>query len=425
MAIEKHVLENGLSVIFAPQKGAKTITVLVGVRAGSRMETKETNGIAHFLEHMMFKGTKKRKTALDITKELDGIGAQYNAFTSKDYTGYYIHASAKYAQKAMDVLSDMVINTQLPAKEIEKERGVIIEEIKMYEDNPLMYVEDVLENCMFKGNKLGWHIIGTRKNIRNVKRKDFADFKEKHYRGENMALIISGAITDAMMKEVKKYFGKLPGKGKRNQPEFDIFMPKWNGPSGQVFEKQTDQAQMGIGFVGYEYLHPDMPALQLLSIILGGNMSSRLFTEVREKRGLAYYVRTSVNPYQDTGNFYVQAGLDRKRLDDAVTTIVKELKKVKSNGVTADELKKAKTYLQGMMDLGLEDSSSLAQYYFRQELLTGKNETPKQKMNKINAVKGSDIKRVAQDIFRADGACIALIGPYKNTDKYVEMLKKV
>ncbi|MBI4117896.1 MAG: insulinase family protein [Parcubacteria group bacterium] len=419
----KFVLPNGLSVVLVPQKAAKTLTALVGVRVGSRMETERLNGLSHFMEHMMFKGTQKRPSTFLISKELDTIGAQYNAFTSKDMTAYYIKASSKHETILLDMLSDMLCHSLLDPAEIERERGVILEEIKMYEENPLMYIDDLLEAKMYEGNTLGSLIIGTRENIRkNIVHEDFVHFKKSYYRGENMCLVLAGDIQKDMRHRVAEYFAPLHGEKKRNQPRFKSFESQQKNPKVTLFYKDLDQVQLGMGFVAYADDHPDKNALQLLATILGGNMSSKLFIEVRERRGLAYFVKASLNPYQDVGNFSIQIGLDKNKVKETIEVVMGELEKITLEGVMEEELENAKSFIAGHMDLQLEDSSNLAQWYFRQELLLGTKVTPEERLEEMKKVTKHDIVRVAQDIFQSKKMTLALIGPFKSESQFTDIL---
>lgn len=418
-----HRLHNGLAVILAPQKSATTVTVIVGTRVGSRMETPEIAGISHFFEHMMFKGTAKRPTTRHISKELDSVGAEYNAYTSKDVTAYYVKASSHRLKLALDVLSDMVLSSKLSAAEIERERGVILEEKKMYEDNPLLSVEDLCEQLVYQGNPLGDTVIGTEKSIREVQRKDFFNFRKKYYRGENMCLVVAGKVDAKTLSLVKKYFDPLPGSGGRVQPEFTPFHFDQNDARVRISHKKSDQIQMGIGLPAYAHHDERMPALQLLSIMLGGNMSSRLFIQVRERRGLAYSVHSSVSPYQDSGNVYVQVGLDASKVSEAISVIRKEMESLKEKNVPPLELQQAKDYVQGTMDLQLEDTINLAGWYFRQELFLGKALTPEQKLRRIMKVTAREIREVANDVFQFRRASLALIGNVKSEDVYKKLFE--
>src|SRR3989338_7779233 len=318
-------LKNGLRLITVPNKGTKAVTVLILLPVGSRYETKDIGGLSHFIEHMMFKGTEKRPTSLDISKELDGIGAEFNAFTSKDYTGYYIKSSADKVELAFDILSDMLFHSKIDEAELNKERGVIVEEINMYEDNPLMYVESLFEELVFGDQPLGWQIAGTREIIKTVPRQKLMYYMHKYYQPANMILIVAGYINKAQVKKLTgQYFGSF---GKNEFKKFTEYGSPQDSPRIKVSYKETEQIQLCLGYPGISFFDEVRYPLQLLSIILGGNMSSRLFVNIRERYGLCYFIRASTEHYHDAGTFVVQAGLEKARIMEAIKLIMEELKK--------------------------------------------------------------------------------------------------
>ncbi|MBU1164934.1 insulinase family protein [Patescibacteria group bacterium] len=419
---KQKTLKNGLRLILSPLKETQAVTVLVLVGVGSRHEEKQINGISHFIEHMMFKGTNKRPTSLDITKELDSVGASFNAFTSKDHTGYYIKISSDKVELAFDLLSDMLFYSKYNEVEINKEKGVIIEEINMYEDNPLMSIDHFIENTIYGDNSLGWLISGSREVIKSINQEKILKYINEYYQPANMIVTVAGNFNVSKVQTLtKKYFleqvksskAKDYKKIKLNQDKQKI----------QIKYKKTEQVMLALGFLGYSFFHKNYYAQTLLAVILGGNMSSRLFTEIREKRGLAYFVRADAHAFKDTGSFIVMAGLDKTRINPAIALILQELKKIKNDGVTAKELKSAKEFIKGKLILELEDSESIADWYGKQELLTGKMLTPEQKLKKVMAVKLSDIQKVAKDIFKQNKINLALIGPYKDKKSFEKLLK--
>jgi predicted Zn-dependent peptidase len=417
---QKQRLANGLNLITSPMNGTGAVTVLVLLPVGSRYETPEINGVSHFVEHLMFKGTTKRPTSLDITKELDAVGAEFNAFTSKDYTGYYVKTSADKVELAFDILSDMIFNSTFDEKEINKERGVIIEEIKMYDDNPIMSLHDLFEQTVFGNQPLGRTIAGPEQVIKKITRQQLLDYKNKFYYPGNMVVSVAGKVSQATAKKLaEKYFGGNSSKNKKS--EFVKFKADQKSLSVNVRYKDTKQIQLGLGF--YPLGDKRMYALQLLAVILGGNMSSRLFCEIREALGLCYYIRTDVSPYQDTGAFMVQSGLDKSNLPQAINVILKELKKVADHGVTKQELKTAKDYLKGKVILSLEDSETIADWYAKQQALMGKTETVEDRLKKFFAVTESEVKKVALDIFKPNALNIAAIGPFKNKQEISKLVK--
>jgi len=419
---QKLKLKNGLKLILAPLHETKAVTVLVLLPVGSRYETKNINGTSHFIEHLMFKGTKKRPTSLDITKELDSVGAEYNAFTSKDHTGYYIKIAADKIELAFDLLSDMIFNSVFDPKEIEKERGVIIEEINMYEDNPLIYVEALFEQTVFAPHELSWLISGSKKVIRNVSRQAILGYKNKFYHPSNVILTVAGNFDKKKVLTLsQKYFNQTKKSIKKS--EFKRIKINQAKPRVNLLFKNTEQVQLCLGFPSYSLGDRKIFTLYLMAVILGGNMSSRLFTVIREQHSLAYYIKAGVSPYQDTGTLVVQAGLDKKRINQAISLILTELQKIKDDGVEKKELQNAKEFLKGKLVLDLEDSENVADWYGKQELLLKKIYTPEERFKKVMAVGQSQIKKVAQEILKQQKLNLALIGPFKNKNDFGKLLK--
>lgn len=419
---EKIIFPNKTKLILIPFKDTKAITILFLFGVGSRYETKNINGASHFIEHLMFKGTKKRPTTLDISKALDSVGAEFNAMTSKDYTGYYIKISHEKIDLATDILSDMLLNSKFENAEINRERGVVVEEINMYQDNPLMYIESLFEETVHAGNSLGWDVAGPSSVIKKITREQLLNYRDQYYCAENCVIAVAGKLNDNIKKLVdQKFISKVSSAA--FGPKFKKFKINQQERRVKLQYKETKQVQLALGFPAVGYGEPATYALHLLSIILGGNMSSRLFISVRERKGLAYFVRCYPNFYQDTGNIMIQSGLDISRLDEAIAVILHELKKIKMHGVTAKELKDAVEFLKGKMVLTLEDSSHLAEFYAKQELLQGKAMTPAEKMKKYQAVKLADIKKIANKYFQNRFLNLALIGPFKSPEKFKRLLK--
>ncbi len=419
---QKKVLKNGLRLITAPINGTEAATVLVLCKVGSRHETKEQNGVSHFIEHMMFKGTKRRPETIDISRDLDSVGAEYNAFTSRDHTGYYIKIEQDKIELALDMLSDMLCNSKFDEKEIKRESGVISEEIKMYEDNPIMFIEDLLEQTMFGDHPLGRKISGDVATVKSFKRSMMLEYRDKFYQPNNTVLALAGKFDDKAVALAEKYFGGAGVKVKPSFKKFD-FKKEEAGPKLKVQFKETEQVQLAIGFPGFSYLDPELYALQLLSIILGGYMSSRLFISIREKRGLCYFIKSFVNVYEDTGGLVIQSGLDKTRITSAVGAIFEELDKVSRKGVTEEELGRAKECIKGRLVLALEDSSQVADWYAKQDLLIGEILTPEEKLKKVFAVTTNDIKKIAKEVMQKKNMTVAVIGPFKDETPFAKFLK--
>lgn len=305
------------------------MTIMVLTRVGSRYETKEINGASHFIEHLMFKGTKKRPTTLDISRELDRFGAEYNAFTSKDLTAYYVKMDAKQTKLAVDLLHDMLFHSKYEQKELDRERGVIIEEINMYEDNPRMHIDDLLEEALYPGNTLGWNIAGPREVIRKVTREQMVEYRDSYYIPSRMAVSVSGKLVPGLMAMLEKTFGTVKEPKKPKDAPFMPFATPERLAEPMAFQaKKTEQVQLGMAFYGLPYGHKDSSAATLLATILGGTMSSRLFIQVRERRGLCYSINASSQAYEDVGVFSVMSGLEKTRVEEAVQVIWGELKRM-------------------------------------------------------------------------------------------------
>lgn len=421
MNYKKTILKNGLRLITAPMKDTQTATVMVMVGVGSRYENDKERGLSHFIEHMMFKGTKKRPNTQIIANELDAIGGEFNAFTGKTATAYYAKSDAKHLDITLDVISDMFLNSKLESKEIEKERGTILQELNMYEDMPMRSVEDVYEGLLYGNQKLGREIIGTKETISSVVRKDFVNYIKKFYVATDTVICVAGKINeDKIIKKVEKIFSQM---NQNNEPDFEKVLEVQKSPQVKIKNKKTDQTHLILGVRAYEEGHKDEYVLSLLSIILGGNMSSRIFINVRERQGLAYYVHTGTESYQEAGYLATSAGVEHKNLNKAVETILNEYKKISSKKVTPQELQKAKDYIKGKSVMGLESSNSVASFLIGQEIMKEKILTPKEIFKKIDKVTQEDILRVAKDIFRNEKLNLALIGPHKKTKELEEILK--
>jgi|SRR3989344_4724762 len=413
---------DGSVIILAPKQDTQAITLQVLYKVGSRNETSKINGASHFIEHLMFKGTKKRPTTLALTKALDAVGAEYNAFTSKDRTGYYIKADASHLELAIDVLADMLRHSKFDQAEIDKERGVIVEEIKMYEENPMMYIEDIFEETLFSGTPLGRHIAGPKSVIKSISRQELVDYKDKYYYNGNMVVGLAGRFDEARAaKLLNRYFPLV----KKSSAKVVIKPVKLSQsrPRVKLLTKKLDQIQVMLGFPGLKLGHQDLAAATVLANILGGSMSSRLFINVRERRGLCYFIRASLDSHEDTGALAVRAGLDKERLTPALEVIKQELNRIKKTLVTGEELKRAKENIKGSTILRLEDASAYLGYLQAQDLLQNKIETLEEKLAKIQSVSRTDIQRLAKRLINWRLSNLALIGPFKSTAPFYKLLK--
>lgn len=395
-------------------KDSPSVTVMSLVEAGSEYETKEKNGISHFLEHMCFKGTKKRPTSLDVAKEFDGIGAEHNAFTGPEYTGYYGKSHPKHIDKIIDIIADMYLNPQFPEPEMEKEKGVIIQEINMYEDMPQHKVHDVYLELLYGDTPYGWTISGFIKNIENMKREDFIKYRKEHYVAEKTLIVVAGNINQKnIFKKIEKAFKEVP-TGKRIIKK--RIKEEQKKPEIKIFKKETDQNHIVIGVRTFKSSDKRMPALKVLSNVLGNGltMSSRLFQKMREELGICYYIGSRVEDYTDHGNFMIVAGVDKTRLKEAVSGILGEMKKIRDEKVSEEELKKAKDYMIGTMYLGLESSDSLVNFYGGQEIMREKIKTPQEMEKEIQKVTANDISKLAKQIMKSQSLNLAIVGKVEN-----------
>jgi predicted Zn-dependent peptidase len=412
---ERHTLGNGLRVLLAPMPQATSVTCMIMLAAGSRYETRDTNGIAHFSEHMFFKGTERRPTARDIGTEVDGIGGEFNAFTGKEYTGYYVKCAAEFRDTALDVLVDMLRNSKFADDEIEREKGVIVEEMNMYYDTPRDFIGGVYEELLYGDQPLGWDIIGRKETIRAADRDTFLGYTGRWYKPERMVVGLGGNVGGDAVAKIEELLGDLPAAETGDPVHAEV---QANGPRVKIHHKQSDQAHVCLGVPSYPLDHPDRYSLQLLATVLGVGMSSRLFTEVRERRGLAYYVFGINHSYTDAGSLYSQAGVDINRADEAVETIARELQRIVDEPVESAELEKSRNLAKGRFLLQLENPQGMIMFGLRREVLEGEAVEPREVQEGLDAVTAEDIQRVAQDVIGGHGLNLALIGPFDDAEKF-------
>jgi predicted Zn-dependent peptidase len=413
-------LDNGLRVVTADMPQAQSVTCAVMLAAGSRYETADTNGIAHFAEHMFFKGTERRPTARDIAGEIDAIGGEFNAFTGKEYTGYYVKCAAESRDIALDVLVDMLRHSKFDPQEIDREKGVIVEEMNMYFDTPRDYIGGVYDALLYGDQPLGWDIIGRKETVRSATRDTFFGYLDRWYRPERMVVGVGGRIGEGLLERLEELLGDLPQAG-TGQPS-PVEVGRDGTPRVRLHTKQSDQAHICIGLYSYPLRHPDRYALQLLASVLGGGMSARLFTEVRERRGLAYYVFGLNHSYTDTGTLYAQAGVDINRIDEAIETVARELRKIAEESIPEDEFEKGRSFTKGRFVLQLESPQGLIMFGLRREVLEGETVDPDEVLAALDAVTVADVQRVARDVIEGQGLNLALIGPFEDADRFERLL---
>ena len=404
-----------------PIKNAPSVTVMSLIEAGSKYEDKKNNGISHFLEHMCFKGTNKRPNAVDISREFDSLGAQSNAFTSQEVTGYFGKAHNKHTDKILDIISDMYLHPTFPANDLEIEKGVIVEEINMYEDLPQRLVEEVFGELLYGDQPAGWSVAGTKENVRGFKRDDFINYRKNHYVSSATTIVIAGDIDDGdIFKKVEKAFAEIPTTKKIGKEK--VF-EKQNKPAIKLKFKETDQTHLVIGLRAFNIYDKKIPALRLLSAVLGSGMSSRLFQKMRTDLGICYYVRSSVDGLTDHGSLAISAGVDSVRVEQGIRGILGEIIKIRDEKVPESELRKAKDYIIGNMYLGLESSDSLAGFYGSQEILKEEIKTPKNMEKEIEKITAEDISKVAKEIITNSKLNMAIVGKYKDENRFKGILK--
>jgi predicted Zn-dependent peptidase len=417
---ERTTLSNGLRVLTAPLPHAQSVACYIMIAAGSRYEDASNRGIAHFAEHMFFKGTERRPSSRDLTTIVDGMGGEFNAFTSKEYTGYYIRCAGQERDTALDVLVDMVRHSKIDPDELEREKGVILEEMNMYFDTPRDYVGSVYEEIVFGDNPLGWETLGKRETVKAATRKTFTDYLDAWYTPGRMVVGVAGMVGDDLLPRLEELLGDLGGNGAGSPVPAEVDLS--TEPRVRVHTKDSDQAQLCIGVPSYPLAHPDRYALQLLGTVLGTGMSSRLFLEVRERRGLAYYVFGLNSAYTDAGTLYAQGGVDINRVDEATSVIVEQFRKMADEVVPSEELEKARSLAKGRFVLQTETPNGLLLFGLRREVLEGKAAEPEELLAGLDAVTAEDVQRVAQDVVGSQGMRLAVIGPFDDPSRFEQLL---
>lgn len=417
---KKTILDNGLTILTIPQKEALDATALVLVRAGSKYETKNINGISHFLEHMCFKGTTKRPTAFDISSELDNLGAQTNAFTSQEYTGYYARVDKSKLDKALEIVSDLFLNPIFKQEEIEKEKGPVIEEINMYEDDPQRKIVDMFPGLLYGDQPAGWTIAGEKTTIAGLKRDEVINYRKEHYVAKSTIVVVSGGFEEEkIIKDINNYFTGVNVGEKADKLKVHESQEK---PGLLLVPKDSAQTHLVLGFRAYSRADEKKYQLQILSAILGGGMSSRLFQRVRDKMGAAYYIYVSPDTYTDHGYLGIYCGVNHDKLKSVITAILEECKKAVEEMVTDEEMERAKNQVRSSIVLGLTHSMTWALYYGMQDVLEDQIEKPEEVLEKFNKVTKEEVLNVARDIFQNAKMNLALIGPDKDEEEFRKLL---
>lgn len=417
----KIILENGLRIITAPKLDSLATTVLVLVEAGSKYETKDINGLSHFLEHMCFKGTEKRPRSIDIASELDGIGAVSNAFTSQEYTGYFAKAEPKYFDKILDLVSDIYLHPIFETKEINKERGVIIEEINMYEDLPMRRVHELFANLLYGDQPAGWDIAGRKEVIQKLNRDDFIKYQQNHYLANSTLVVVAGNFNEKeAVEKIKNSFSGIKISEKTQKIVTKEYQEK---PEIMLKQKDSDQTHLVLGARAYDIFDKRKYELEVLGEILGGGMSSRLFQKIREEMGAAYYVGADSDLYTDHGYLAASAGIDHSKIGSVLSAILEEFQRITREPVESKELQRVKDRIVGHLSLSLETSNQLANFFGGQEILTRQIISSEEISKKIQAVTAEEIMAVAADIFKNNKLNLAIIGPFEDKAKFESIFK--
>ena len=417
MKIYSHKLSNNLSTLLIDTGSFPTITMMVLVGAGSRYENKKNNGIAHFFEHMAFKGSQKYPSSYDISSTIEGFGGQFNAFTSKDHTGYWVKAPNEYFETVSSVLSDMILHPLLVPGEIEREKGVIVEEINMHQDVPAQKVSDVFDELIFEGHPLGYDIAGTPKTVRSFTKKTFTDYLSSYYHPSNTTIVVAGGLENIQKytNTITEDFGRWEDHKKKEASKYTFDQ---SSPQISVKTNSGEQAHICVGYRAFAFTDPRRYPLSALSTILGGGMSSRLFLEVRERRGLCYYISTGRDLYDDTGYLVTQAGVspDKKKVNEAIKVIIGEHMRIADGHISDTDIDRAKALLKGRLLLSLEDSHAVAALYGTRKLLYGDMPEIAEILSSIDEVSKEQIVSVAKDLFVENGMNIAAVGPIEEGD---------
>ncbi|MBI4359410.1 MAG: insulinase family protein [Candidatus Nealsonbacteria bacterium] len=418
---KRSTLKNGLRLLLLPMAGTRALTVLFLARTGSKYETKKLNGISHLLEHLVFRGTRNWPEPAAIARELDSVGGLYNAFTDKEMLGIWAKVESKDLSLALKIIADMVSRPLFLPEEIRKEKKVIVEEINMREDNPSLAVLELWEELLYGSQPAGWPVIGSKESVNGISKKDLFEHRKKSFVGRGSLVVVAGRLTGSgVQEEIARTFGELSDKPVLKK---EGVTEKQKQPAGLRRFKKTDQTHLCLGVRTFGARSPQKHILSVLVALLGGMMSSRLFEEVREKRGLAYYLSTLSEHYTDTGYLLTRAGIANEKVSSAIEVICREYRRLKKEKVGLKELEKAKENLRGRLSLGLETSDEIASYFGLQEVLNEKIQTPEQEFAEIAKVGQDDILRVAREIFRPEKINLALVGPQKDGRKFLKALR--
>ncbi|MCL5264233.1 MAG: insulinase family protein [Chloroflexi bacterium] len=420
MEYEKTVLDNGLRVVTSQMPYALSVSVAIFFSAGSRNEAREISGISHFIEHMLFKGTQKRPAAKDISEAVEGTGGVLNAETGKEITVYWAKVAHNHWPTAADVLTDILLHSQFDPVEIEKERKVIVEELNMLVDTPQDWVHVLFDETMWGDQPLGRDIAGTKESVRSITREQMLQYLHDRYLPGAAVIAVAGPLSHSQVVDTLEPLVREWRAAPVLAGEPTIIPP--GETRVRLQQRKTEQAQVCIGYPGLSYVHPDRYALDLLNVVLGEGMSSRLFLEIREKRGLAYDVHSYINHYRDAGSAVIYAGVDPKRVDKTIEAALSEIDKIKEN-LPEYEVAKAKEFWKGRLLLRLEDTRSVASWLGGQELILDRIFTLQEVVKIIDSISVPDLHRVAREIFVHDRINLAVIGPFAKEERFRKLVK--
>lgn len=423
--IYKENLENGVQVVTLPMMDVQTVTAFLFVNTGSNYEEQKLSGISHYLEHLFFKGSDKYKTPIEISSILDGVGAAYNAYTSEEITAFYVKLMKDKLEIALDVMSDFLKNPLFTETEIEREKNVILEELNMYYDMPQRRIYDLFKQTVYGDQPAGRDVGGVPETVNSITRNEVVDYFDKQYKGENMVLVFAGNITkEKAMEFAHKHFDDIK-QGKDEIEKEMVVLENNNSPKIEVEKKDTDQTHIMFGFPSYDMTSDKKYALKVLSNILGGGMSSRLFNEVREKRGLCYSIHAGNDLGSDFGYTYVKSGIAKGKTEEALKAVVDILKDIKENSVTTEELQRTKNNIEGHTYLGLENTDEVASFWGVQYSLTGEAESPNEFIEKIKSVTVEEVKEVANEVLIKEKACLSIIGNDQDTENLKNIMLEI
>jgi predicted Zn-dependent peptidase len=421
MKFQKTTLPNGIRLITVPVADHPSVTILVMAETGSSYEDKQTNGLSHFLEHMVFKGTPRRPQATLVSRELDSIGAQYNAFTSNEYTGYYAKVAPGKFDQALDILADMYQHPLFQEDDIAKEKGVVVEEIRMYRDLPQRMAAYTFLELLYGDQPAGWMITGPEENVKSFTRDQLLSYKNSQYVASSTVVIIAGAFDEAMAPaQIEKAFASVPTTTKKDKP---AVTQSQSTPATKTYFKETDQTHLIIGVRSFGINDPRMPIANVMACVLGQGMSSRLFAKMRDGLGICYYVGTDQDVYTDHGTFEISAGVDNSRVKEAIQGILEECNRLRNEPVPADELKKAKDIIASRTLLNLETSDARGEFCAYQEIVKGKIESPDEIIAKIQAVTSEQVQALARELFVDEKLNMAIVGKFKDSSAFKEYFK--